>query len=103
MINNNNINEESVLLKVSGHTDHIALSTSIVGNLLQGKVVLLDCIGVSANYIAVKSVITTRGSLLTRGKTLVETQFLHEIKLENPIDTVDIKTGIRWILSIQQN
>ena len=100
---NENSNNKEVILKVSGHTVQNALKSAIIGNIMDGKIVYMDCIGSITNYIALKSVIMVRGYLASFGREIEVTQVFHDLILENPHDEIGIKTGIRWILSMHKS
>lgn len=91
-------NSEMVILKVSGQTVPHALRSAVGGYISDGKTVSLDCIGVAPNYVATKVIIMVRGYLATRGKVLDAYPCFCDIKLDNPVSDVSVKTGIRWIL-----
>ncbi|MEL1136272.1 stage V sporulation protein S [Desulfitobacterium sp. THU1] len=96
----NNSIRSKITLKVGGNTNHNALKTAIVGHLSDGKMVLLDCIGVAPNYIATKAIILVRGHLVTVGKGLEVYPIFSEIMVDNPTDS-PVKTGIRWVLDLR--
>lgn len=89
---------KAVILKAGGKTDVISLKTSIVGNLKDGEtIVLIDSIGMVANYVATKAIILARGSMSSLGYTLEANPFFKEYKIKDPVDS-KVKTGICWML-----
>lgn len=95
-----NKDNKLVKLKVSGSTNVAHLRTATVELLQKGSTVCLDCIGVSPNYIATKTIIATRAYLSTMGLDLLFEPIYKDFEIEDPIDNAKIKTGIRWILEL---
>lgn len=93
-----NNREEEVVLLVSKSTNPASLRMAAAGHLREGKIVHLDCIGVAANYVATKTIITTRAFMLTLGYELEYTPIYRDYLLNG---TNSIKTGIRWTLAIK--
>lgn len=89
---------EQVELKVSSSTIPSRLKSAIVGYVMDGKVVSLHSIGVPANYVAVKSIILSRGQLQIQGMDLKLVPSFKEVEIINPIDK-DTKTAIKWTLT----
>jgi hypothetical protein len=82
---------------VGGNNSVTSLKTAILGYMKSGKIVYLDCISVTANYIATKTVIATKAQLVTLGKELDFDIIYKDYEIENSRGS-NIKTGIRWIL-----
>jgi len=99
------INKECKIttLPVSKNTKATLLATASVNYLKSGNVVYLDCIGVAANYIATKAIILINSQLFIRGLKLMYTPIFQDFELKEPTDGKSIKTGIRWVLTLDNN
>lgn len=89
--------KNTIKLLVSGETRVSALRAKATNHLKIDDEVYLDCIGVAANYVATKAIINIQAYLSTVGLALKFTPIFHDYTING---TDDIKTGIRWILNI---
>ena len=89
-----------ITLPVSKTTQARSLAIAATNYLKSGNIVHLTCIGVATNYIATKAIIFIKASLATIGYNLIFTPIFYEFSIKEPTDGTAIKTGIRWILSL---
>lgn len=90
-----------VNLKAGSKTDVNSLKTSIVGNIKAGDTVIVNTIGVGANYVAIKAIIMARGQLNSCGCSLIAEPSFHDYEIDTPT-TSSVKTGIRWMLKLSK-
>lgn len=95
-----NGDKEIMTLKVSNKTSVYALTTAAAGYLKSQGIVFVDCIGVAANYIATKAIIQTIAAISCMGLKVNHRPIFKDYVIDEPMDTSSIKTGIRWILSL---
>lgn len=86
------------VLKISSSGSVGSVYMAILKCLRQEGIVHLECIGVKASYIAVKSLIMAIDELSAEGyKTNLRPRYI-TVKVENPVDSTKDKTAIRFTL-----
>jgi len=88
----------TITLKVGSKTAPASLKSSIAGHIKSGRIVVMDSIGVPANYVATKGLILARGALAVQGIGLSMVPTFQEQIIDSKVER-EVKTGIRWVLS----
>lgn len=83
---------EDFILRIGKDTNHIKAAKSIETQILQGKKVFVDVIGVAANYIAVKAFIQLNSALSDMKITVSYSPSYVDIKTFDG----EVKTAVRW-------
>ena len=86
---------DTITIKVAGNTKPGACALAIAEYLLAGKEVVVDSIGVLANYNANKALILVRSKLAARGLSVAFKPCFNDVNTATTEDEI-IKTAIRW-------
>lgn len=87
--------DKTITIKVGGETKPGAAAIAISEYLLSGRRVVIDTIGVLANYNTNKALILTRSKLTARGLSVAFTPCFHDVNTVTADEDI-VKTAIRW-------
>ena len=87
------------VLKVSKNTNPSDLKNAVMAEIKKGGFAMIDAIGTNCQYIASKAFVMARGHAMCYGADL--TTKLSFVNLRIDDDPTQIKTGIRWKITIE--